>query len=383
MWGKVNIILLVLLLFTIDFSIEFGKFDKVCKAPRGDTCVQIRKCPLFAELLSKTDIPRPRYVIKLIREHQCGFVGEVPKVCCFRRMNTSSKPKTSIIPIGRSYFPPPNVTNHTNLQLLPNNICGPISQGYRITSGNETSLEEFPWMALIAYETGEGIEFRCGGTLINKYYVLTAAHCIYNNLTIVGIRLGEHNTDTKLDCDVTGRCSKPTQDIRPKEIMVHPKYVAETFENDVALIRLATEANISQKNIQPICLPTGDLSIMNLEWKFATVCGWGLTENGLKSNFLQKTTIPIIPIEKCRKMSEKYYSVSYDQICAGGFKGRDSCGGDSGGPLQTVAKHAGRLRYIQHGIVSYGPKHCGTDGQPGVYTNVAYYMDWILSNMKT
>lgn len=39
-------------------------------------------------------------------------------------------------------------------------------------------------------------------------------------------------------------------------------------------------------------------------------------------------------------------------------------------------------RYTQLGIVSFGPKLCGSEGFPGVYTKVTYYMDWILDSLK-
>ena len=62
--------------------------------------------------------------------------------------------------------------------------------------------------------------------------------------------------------------------------------------------------------------------------------------------------------------------------------GKDSCGGDSGGPL-VIKKRRGLSTYsVQIGIVSWGLPECGTAGAPGVYTNVGYFMNWILDNIK-
>ena len=62
--------------------------------------------------------------------------------------------------------------------------------------------------------------------------------------------------------------------------------------------------------------------------------------------------------------------------------GKDSCGGDSGGPL-VIKKKRGLSTYsVQIGIVSWGLPRCGTAGVPGVYTNVGYFMNWILDNIR-
>lgn len=60
---------------------------------------------------------------------------------------------------------------------------------------------------------------------------------------------------------------------------------------------------------------------------------------------------------------------------------KDSCGGDSGGPLMVEDEINDVYRIVQYGIVSYGPKLCGSLF-PGVYTNVSSYVKWILDNIK-
>ena len=65
------------------------------------------------------------------------------------------------------------------------------------------------------------------------------------------------------------------------------------------------------------------------------------------------------------------------------FKGKDSCGGDSGGP---ASYHKGNVTasepWFQIGIVSHGPKQCGTHGVPGVYIRIDRFTDWIQQKLE-
>lgn len=70
------------------------------------------------------------------------------------------------------------------------------------------------------------------------------------------------------------------------------------------------------------------------------------------------------------------------QICAGGQKGKDSCRGDSGGPLMASIRQQDGYNFFSLGIVSFGPTPCGTQGWPGVYTRIQDYIPWIYSKLK-
>lgn len=84
--------------------------------------------------------------------------------------------------------------------------------------------------------------------------------------------------------------------------------------------------------------------------------------------------------DECQDKFKEYKTVLNDktQLCAGGNAGQDSCGGDSGGPLFKLISD----QFYLEGLVSFGPKECGTDEVPGVYTRVSAHIDWILSNLK-
>jgi len=71
------------------------------------------------------------------------------------------------------------------------------------------------------------------------------------------------------------------------------------------------------------------------------------------------------------------------QLCAGGNAG-DSCAGDSGSALMLEVVTEKRMfdpRVIQVGVVSFGPRRCGTIGVPAIYTKVENYLQWILDSV--
>lgn len=70
------------------------------------------------------------------------------------------------------------------------------------------------------------------------------------------------------------------------------------------------------------------------------------------------------------------------QLCAGGVQGKDSCAGDSGGPLMTLYPYKVEYYYFLVGVVSFGPTPCGLKNWPGVYTRVSNYVDWIKQNIR-
>ena len=76
-------------------------------------------------------------------------------------------------------------------------------------------------------------------------------------------------------------------------------------------------------------------------------------------------------------------SISYVLLFISFFKGKDSCGGDSGGP---ASYHKGNVTdsepWFQIGIVSHGPKQCGTHGIPGVYIRIDRFTDWIQQKLE-
>lgn len=70
-----------------------------------------------------------------------------------------------------------DVSDHPNLNLLPLNNCGEILE-QKLSNGNKTKLFEFPWMALLRYDSDGSIENLCGGSLIST----TAVFLFYSRM---------------------------------------------------------------------------------------------------------------------------------------------------------------------------------------------------------
>lgn len=132
--------------------------------------------------------------------------------------------------------------------------------------------------------------------------------------------------------------------------------------------------------IRPICLPS-DTDEANVGDRLV-VAGWGRTENRTSSSVKLQLRVPIVSAKDC---SPVYRSAGINlidsQICAGGEQNKDSCAGDSGGPLMNTFKNNTEQWYIE-GVVSLGAVRCGTLGLPALYTKVKDYLPWIKKSIK-
>lgn len=104
----------------------------------------------------------------------CTIIKTIPlqhHVCCLSRDVTTSKPPTQSSNSFESSL------SATGLNILSSTRCGQVS-GDKISNGEQASLSEFPWMALLEYDTVGKNKYLCGGSIITNRYVLTAAHCV-------------------------------------------------------------------------------------------------------------------------------------------------------------------------------------------------------------
>jgi len=225
----------------------------------------------------------------------------------------------------------------------------------RIVGGTVVTKNELPYQLSLRYQ-GSHI---CGASVLNANYAITAAHCaVVGSASSFSISAGDHTLNVNDGTEQTSSVSRVT---------VHSSYNANTFTNDIALMKLSTPLSLNSY-VKAVTIPAASYAASGN----AVVSGWGTTsEGGSVSSTLRKVTVPIITDAACRQ-SYGQSDIVDSMICAGFTAGgKDSCQGDSGGPLA--------IGNTLVGIVSWG-YGCARPNYPGVYTEVAKFNSWISSN---
>ncbi|XP_027715615.1 chymotrypsin-C [Vombatus ursinus] len=245
--------------------------------------------------------------------------------------------------------------------------CGvptyPPSLSTRVVGGEDATPHSWPWQISLQYLYDGTYRHTCGGTLISRQHVLTAAHCISKNRTY-RVLLGKHNLVEGEDGSVA---------VAVDTIFVHERWFSLLVRNDIALIKLAEPVELSD-TIKVACLPPkGSLLPQGYP---CYVTGWGLLRtDGPISDILQQGLLPIVDHKTCIRPSWWGILVSNNMVCAGGDGVISACNGDSGGPLNCKAEDG---TWQVRGIVSFGSNEgCNVEKKPTVFTRVSAYIDWI------
>ncbi|XP_020789112.1 chymotrypsin-like elastase family member 2A [Boleophthalmus pectinirostris] len=238
----------------------------------------------------------------------------------------------------------------------------------RVVGGVDARPKSWPWQVSLQYQSGGSFYHTCGGTLISRDWVLTAAHCIGSRT--YRVYLGKYN----LEQNEAGSIA-----ISPGKIIVHENWDSARIRNDIALIKLATPVNYSD-SIMPACLPPrGDVMPNNYP---CYVTGWGrLWTGGPIADTLQQALLPVVDHATCSRSDWWGTLVTTNMICAGGDGEVSSCNGDSGGPLNCKGSDGA---WDVQGIVSFGSSlGCNYPKKPSVFTRVSTYIDWINKVMTS
>lgn len=241
-------------------------------------------------------------------------------------------------------------------------LCVSFAQGssnmksFRIVGGTDALHSDAPFAVSLQYFNGHF----CGGSLIAKNWVLTAAHCLmFTNPdhVVIGSTDLENHSDQEI--------------IEVESVVSHPLYDPGKMSYDFALVKLKRN---SSKEI--ISLATKRIA----KPKNYTVVGWGNTqEGGQMSSLLQKILVPEVDSIACNEQLQNYFQsqenyIDETMICAGYLEGGiDACQADSGGPMYFTDS-AGRK--VQVGIVSWGIG-CARKNLSGIYARVSHAIDWI------
>ncbi|XP_059475854.1 coagulation factor XII-like isoform X2 [Neocloeon triangulifer] len=263
------------------------------------------------------------------------------------------------------------------------------SAAAKIVGGAASPYGAYPWQVelLVWRPDKRTYEHLCGGAVIGSLLVLTAAHCVSDDVDqrFLRIAIGQH------------RRNKPDayeQTFRASSIVIHPNFrKSGPYSNDIAVIRVKDAAVATYGNpastrgraiqfdshVRAICLPGRYEEVEADTW--CTVTGWGAQDFEDKDSLsvvLKAASVPVVPLNQCRSpevYGGRRQAILDSMICAGSLEGgTDACGGDSGGPLACES----RGRHVLMGVVSWGDG-CGKKNRPGVYTKVSHFIDWIDS----
>jgi trypsin len=234
-----------------------------------------------------------------------------------------------------------------------------FAQTDKIVGGRKALPGEFPYIVSLQDRAGHF----CGGSLIKKNWVLTAAHCVGKDSRLERVIIGMQDLrDTS------------TSEIKTaKKIIVHPLYNDDTMDWDFALIELNSDSAFP-----PIDLNTREFAIHKGDAILMTIAGWGLlheTDTDLP-NELRTVQLPLISSSVCNKVYKN--QITDRMLCAGIDRGgKDSCQGDSGGPM--TFNDNGHL--VLAGIVSWGDG-CARPHAFGIYSKVSAAQEWIQKSIS-
>ncbi|XP_066254222.1 chymotrypsin-2-like [Euwallacea similis] len=234
--------------------------------------------------------------------------------------------------------------------------CVGAYESSRIVNGTDADEGEFPFAVSLRHKT----KHICGGTILDRSHILSAAHCVCNNNN-------PRNSSTYfIQYGLTEITREEINTVKVDKIYCH-EFDSEKLIYDCAILKLKSPLPETD-TWKPVTLTKNFISAKP---QSGLIIGWGKTgQNQPISRKLQKLEVDIYDDETCLKAWNKKH-----HICFGATSG-GACNGDSGTALLVEREQAG--------IASFITNKCGiaTKQHPNIYSRVSSYYDWIYKTIK-
>ncbi|KAJ0173272.1 hypothetical protein K1T71_011448 [Dendrolimus kikuchii] len=311
-----------------------------------------------------------------------------------RNPNPSKIDDSDFFQGGIPTFVIPDSSSNSNRHNEQQHQCGQVRLNANplVVNGSPTLAGQWPWqIALYQTQTVDN-KYICGGTLVTRRHVITAAHCVTrrsskrvvdpNTLTIY---LGKHNLRTSVD----GVQIKFVQ-----SILIHPQYNESNFAKDLAILELKEPVTYSDW-VQPACLwPENKIDLRNVIAQKGSVVGWGFDDSGVATEELNLVEMPVVNTETCIRSYSEFFVrfTSNYTYCAGyrdgnvqertGQKKRTSvCNGDSGGGMVFKMGNSWYLRgLVSLSVARQNEFRCDPTHYV-IFTDIAKFLPWITENV--
>ncbi|XP_064482496.1 uncharacterized protein LOC135395186 [Ornithodoros turicata] len=346
---------------------------QTCKDKDGaiGNCIPVDQCTSLQKAAENKQFPP-----------LCDFKMSIPYVCCV----ADAPPSQAVGVVTYTNPKPPPVTTE---ELLNDNqrYCGrkhylPPGQTdlkFVVKGGKNAPKGKYKFAVAIFRDKVGVLNFWCGGTLITRRVVLSAAHCFHDTLNdtkyvarIGGVDIKHNSEDIFIERGIAA-------------VHVHPDYDPNFNYADVAVLLLDSVSGIAPREVPAACLPDRD---RDPQVPRALVLGWGHDNfGGRVQTHLQEAYVPVVGREQCNRAYETLDSykkhfprgINDHFICAGNLTdgGVDACQQDSGGPLVVSSTRDGRTFWEVVGVVAFGVD-CGSKEYPGVYSRVSTFLPWIV-----
>lgn len=242
----------------------------------------------------------------------------------------------------------------------------PQRRDAKVVDGSPARIEDNPWQVglLVASQADPEAAQFCGGSMIARDWVLTAAHCVDGGTRPEQVHV----------LSGTGTLRGSGERSRVDRIVVHPGYSRERIDADIALLHVSPQGPPLRGQV--VAGPEADAEML-MRYLPMRVTGWGARAGGGElTTDLRGVDLPYVAPERCGSPQAYGADITPNMLCAGLDEGGISaCNGDSGGPL--TVDFNGRRRLV--GVVSFGRKDCGRPYGYSVFTRVSQFTGWVTT----